>query len=511
MPLQEGSSRETISENISELVHAGHPQNQAVAIAMKTAGKSQDDGDKIRFYVTEKLSDNMAMLPSGYLLCMNVPITRTGDFLYKGNELLGQDGKPLVRPSTDGIVKIQRDEDEVFAENTIKSFEGMPFTLEHPEGFVGPGNWQKLSHGTVQNVRRGENGQGDLLLADILVTTEDAIKRIKDGQREISCGYDAEYEELGEGLGRQTGIVGNHVALVNKGRAGGKCAIQDKACVGCGECTCGKNKLTKDKEEVSMSLSEKMRKWFDSCPVKDEETEEEKAAREAKEAEEKEKETKDAIAKQIKDQDSSIADLEARLKRIEDMLEELLAEEESDEATEDQDPDEEAKKKEEEEAAAKVAEEAKKAEDDAAELEAEEKKKEEEEKEAEEKKTADAAWPELVSRADVLVPGIRLSKPTKDHLKAISEIKIDLLKKAVSGGDKDVLTPMLGNKKFKAMTTDALDVAFVAASELVAAKRNSKIQVKDGSELKIHSFATAKSVADINKANKDFYSGKSQQ
>jgi len=46
MPLKEGSSQEVISQNIRELVDQGYPQDQAVAVAMSKAGKSnRDEGD----------------------------------------------------------------------------------------------------------------------------------------------------------------------------------------------------------------------------------------------------------------------------------------------------------------------------------------------------------------------------------------------------------------------------------------------------------------------------------
>lgn len=41
MPLKRGKSKPVISTNISELRHAGYPQDQAIAIAMDKAGKGK--------------------------------------------------------------------------------------------------------------------------------------------------------------------------------------------------------------------------------------------------------------------------------------------------------------------------------------------------------------------------------------------------------------------------------------------------------------------------------------
>lgn len=40
MPLHPGSSDEVVSENISEMMHSGHPQKQAIAASLKKAGRS---------------------------------------------------------------------------------------------------------------------------------------------------------------------------------------------------------------------------------------------------------------------------------------------------------------------------------------------------------------------------------------------------------------------------------------------------------------------------------------
>jgi hypothetical protein len=41
MPLKSGNSRKTIDQNIREMIHAGHPQNVAIAAAYAKAGKSR--------------------------------------------------------------------------------------------------------------------------------------------------------------------------------------------------------------------------------------------------------------------------------------------------------------------------------------------------------------------------------------------------------------------------------------------------------------------------------------
>ena len=120
-----------------------------------------------------------------------------------------------------------RPEDEVFSPETMASFEGMPVTNDHPPDGVDISNIRALQKGHAHNVRRGAGEESDLLLADLIITDPVLIGLILDGKREISCGYTYELcEENGAYIQRK--ICGNHVAVVDAGRAGPRVSIKDE-------------------------------------------------------------------------------------------------------------------------------------------------------------------------------------------------------------------------------------------------------------------------------------------
>lgn len=176
----------------------------------------------MRYYSDSQIGKTRAETPEGFLVCVDVPIARTGTQVYDAEDI------PEIPPLPDGTIVMERPAEEVFAAAAIASFEGKPVTNDHPDGeMVNPRNWKDHLVGHVQNVRPGVGDQAGLLLADLFINDPDAIADINAGKVEVSCGYDHAVEPVGRGRGRQTKIVGNHVALVDFGRCGPRCAIGD--------------------------------------------------------------------------------------------------------------------------------------------------------------------------------------------------------------------------------------------------------------------------------------------
>lgn len=215
MPLKEGESQKVISSNVKELVEAGHSQEQAVAIAMKQA---KDSADAPRYY-GEQISENMIKTPEGYLVCLNVPIASSQPMAYNNSEL-GLD-------TEEDTVMITNPWEELSSLSTIASFEAKPVTAGHPnERLLSEETATDKIHGIVVNVRADQTNQ--MLIADLVIISVEAINAISNGIKEVSCGYSSvSIADNGDGTGYRIGIIGNHVAIVPKGRCGAQCSIND--------------------------------------------------------------------------------------------------------------------------------------------------------------------------------------------------------------------------------------------------------------------------------------------
>ncbi len=177
--------------------------------------------DRVGFegpFTTDQISPRRHLTPEGFLLCMDVPVARTGTMTYGPGEVPVEVGKS-------GYALVERDEDALQDPDALNSLIGKPVTDEHPATgeLVTPETWAKLSKGVVLNPRAVD----DVILCDLLITDKKTIENVQAGKVEVSAGYEADYEDHGDGYGQQTNIIFNHVALVERGRCGPRCAIGD--------------------------------------------------------------------------------------------------------------------------------------------------------------------------------------------------------------------------------------------------------------------------------------------
>lgn len=224
------------------------------ARAPRAKAHTRDGVTASGMFTAEKIGTRRSLTPEGFLLCEEVPIARVGSQDYAHFELPELEAK-------DGVIVADRTADVLFSPETLASFEGKPITIDHPPDFVTPANYMSVARGTVRNVRRGEGAQSDLMLADLLITDAEAIRRVQsdgsDALDQVSNGYDADYEQIAPGRARQVTIVGNHVALVKNARCGPVCSIGDsKPTTPIGDSSMA------NKKPAPSTLLEKLRKAF---------------------------------------------------------------------------------------------------------------------------------------------------------------------------------------------------------------------------------------------------------
>lgn len=401
----------------------------------------------MKFFSKGELGSRRTITPEGFVVCHDVPIARIGQQIYAAFEV-------PVEANMVGEVFIDRPAEEVFREETVASFNGKPVTIEHPSEFVSPDNWKDLAQGVTMNARAGQGIDGDVILADLLLTGRDAIKLVTDdGIREVSAGYEADYEQIEPGRGVQRNIIANHVALVAMGRCGSRCAIGDKDMAGKTTWIDRIRSAFKSKDEAAMEEALK------DAPTKDSDDEDDE--------EEKIKTGDSAVLAAISTLGKRLDTMDAQIKAI---------------ATKDSDEEKE------------------KTEDD--------------DGDDDDGKTKDAAlkrFRDAVSRAEILSPGIRM--PTTDAkatAKTIDAAVCSCQRKALAASyatdaGKKAIEPFLGGGEptFDAMDAATLQAVFVGASELMRAKNNAA-GVRPGVTTQDFGRAPVKT-ADLNAKNRAFW------
>lgn len=421
----------------------------------------------MRYHTTSQISEHIAETPEGYLLCRDVPIARTGVLEYAPDEV-------PIEARGDGPVRVARLPEDVFASEAIGSFEGKPISINHPDEFVTPETWRELAVGHAQNVRRGEGEASDLLLADLLITDQEAIDLVRGGLREISCGYDADYEQEEPGRGWQRNISGNHIALVRQGRCGPRCKINDNR-----EDTMSTKKLSFVDKLLAALRTPKVRRMLDEAG-------EEKPEPEPKPKDGEKPPAGGNPTPATDDGEERLAALEARVEEMAILLRQLTQAEQpqggdTDEPTGDEgDPDNPTGDEDDPKGGSTKT-------SDSARAKAR----------TRDTRTVDA---DTRARALILHPGIRVADTDK---------RCAVQRAALRTGTKDAAVESVVKAVLRGNTLDAcdcvtLDAAFVAASE-VAKVRNNTRTVDGLAKATVRDFGKSVTPKDINKANREFH------
>jgi len=181
--------------------------------------------DKFYFPETER-----TYTPEGYLI-VPATISRPGTQTYKAKELVADELSLPFNFKPDDAVVVYRPSEEVFKAESIDSFKNIAVTNNHPPEFLNSKNYKKYSVGIVLSDVGSDEKH---VQATLKITDYDTINEIKDGKVDMSAGYSSNiYFEDGltpEGEAYQAiqkDIIGNHVAVVMRGRAGSEVKLKD--------------------------------------------------------------------------------------------------------------------------------------------------------------------------------------------------------------------------------------------------------------------------------------------
>lgn len=177
-------------------------------------------------------------LDSGFLQ-VDATFSRVGIQQYTAGEL-GLTDRPAGT-----LIKVYRSPKQVFAADSLASLQMLPVTDNHPDDMVTTDNVDELAMGWSGDTVTHD---GKVTKGRVTITKQSLIRKVDANQKvEISLGYTCDLDWTGgttpEGEtydAEQINIVGNHIAVVDAGRCGSDCRLQDAEPQPVKDCSSGK-------------------------------------------------------------------------------------------------------------------------------------------------------------------------------------------------------------------------------------------------------------------------------
>ena len=166
----------------------------------------------------------------GYAV-MDCAVARTGIQEYLAAEM----GDAFKDRDPSSVVRVYRPPEVIFSDTSLRSYAHKPLTNDHPPQGVSASNWKQVSIGWTGDEAYQDTDKRRVRVP-MLMADADAIADVEAGKVEWSAGYSVSFDIASgttpDGQAYDAIVTGqkiNHIALVDRGRAGPECRIGDKS------------------------------------------------------------------------------------------------------------------------------------------------------------------------------------------------------------------------------------------------------------------------------------------
>lgn len=161
-------------------------------------------------------------------------VEKTQEGYYKGSAIVTRTGVFSYKDKDGTLRKELRHPNEIFKKDSLSTLKGIPITIDHPKELLNSTNVKSYAVGYTGDTIEID---GQNVIVSLTITNQDAIDVIRQGKKELSLGYTLNLESEKGSYNQdsyeyqQKDVSYNHLAIVDRGRAGAQARLNfDQLC-----------------------------------------------------------------------------------------------------------------------------------------------------------------------------------------------------------------------------------------------------------------------------------------